>query len=102
MMPILARDSRGEPKHVPGLRPSRDGFETDCGGMVAVGDDEVPVVADQVVDLAIADEALHQSDVYFPRGLALTAPNGANVCILDGQEGLESLAPLIEELAAMD
>jgi hypothetical protein len=58
MVAILARDGGGEPQHIPRLRPTRDELETYGGEMVALVDDQATVIANEIVDLAVAHEAL--------------------------------------------
>ena len=45
-------------------------------------DDQVTVIADEIVDLTAAHEALDQGDVDAPRWLALAAADGANAGIV--------------------
>ena len=82
MVAVLARDRRGEPQHVSRLRPPRDELEADGREMVALVDDQVTVVADEIAHLAVAHEALDQRDVDPPRRLALAATDGADAGIL--------------------
>ena len=59
------------------------------------------VIADEIVDLAVAHEALDQGYVDAPRQLALAASDGANAGTVDRQEGLQPLAPLVDQLPPM-
>ena len=65
-------------------------------------DNQVAVVGDEVADLAVAHEALDQRDVDPPCRLALSAADRADVAVLHGQKRLKALAPLVDELAAMN
>src|SRR5262249_11680511 len=83
------------------LRPTRDELETDGRKMVALVDNQVTVIVDEIIDHPVAHEALDQGDVDAPRRLALPATNDANAGVVDGQEGLQPLAPLVDQLAPM-
>ena len=97
MMPILAGDRRGKTHNVARFRPAGDELEADGREVVALVNDQVTVVADDVAHLTVAYEALDQSNVDAPGRLALAAADGADVAIFGRQEGLQSLAPLIDE-----
>src|SRR5215468_3168743 len=101
MVAVLARDGGGEPQHMPRIRPTRDELEADGREMVALVDDQVTVIANEIVDLAVAHEALDQGDVDAPRRLALATADGANAGSVDRQEGLQPLAPLVDQLPPM-
>jgi len=68
--------------------------------VVTFVDDQMPVLANQVAHLAIAHEALDECDVDLLRGLAFAAADGSNADGVDGQEGPQPLAPLIDEACA--
>ena len=46
-----------------GLAAARDQFEAYGRQMVAFVDDEMPIVADDIIDFALANQALDQGDV---------------------------------------
>ena len=60
------------------------------------------IVTDEIAHLAIADETLDQRDVDAPGRFAPAATNDADVAINDRKECLQSFAPLVEELLAMN
>ena len=73
VMPILPDDSGRKPKDIPCLRPTRDQLEAYSREMMALVNDQVSVVRDQIADFAIADETLNQGDIDPSRRLALAA-----------------------------
>ena len=77
-------------------------FEADGREMMALVDNQLAVIGDEVADLTVAHEALDQRDVDPPRRLALSAADCADVAVLHGQKRLKAFAPLVDELAAMD
>ena len=102
MVAVLARHGRRQPQHVLDLRPARDLLEADGGEMVALVDDEMAVVGDDVVHLVAAHEALNDGNVYDACGLAPAAadlPDGGGGQI---QERPEPRDPLVHELAAVN
>ena len=57
MVAILARDGGGEPQHISCLRATRDELETDGRKMVALVDNQVAIIADQIIDVMSVDAA---------------------------------------------
>jgi hypothetical protein len=57
MVAVLARDGGGEPQHIPCLRATRDELETDGRKMVALVDNQVAIIADQIIDVMSVDAA---------------------------------------------
>src|ERR1700693_1090414 len=68
--------------------------------MVAFVDDEMPIIADHIIDLSLANEALDQGDVNLPLRLATTAADHADLVRWHIRERCEPLYPLIHELTA--
>jgi hypothetical protein len=68
---ILARDGGRKAEHV--ARLGAPGYELEAyrGEMVALIDDQMTVIGNEVIDLAVPHEALDQRDVDATSGLAL-------------------------------
>ena len=64
MVAIFAGHGRREPEDVSGLGVTGDELEAHRRDMMALVYDEMTIVADEIVNLALSDEALDQSDVY--------------------------------------
>lgn len=60
----------------------RDQFEADGRETMALVDDQMAIVGDEVAYLAAAHEALDQRDVDPPRRLALSTADRADVAVL--------------------
>ena len=67
MMAVLAGDGGRQAEHEARLGPAGDQFEAVGREVMAFVDDQVPVVADPVVDDSLADEALDQGDIEVSR-----------------------------------
>jgi hypothetical protein len=63
--------------------------------------DELAIPSYQVGNLAFPDQALNQRDIDAASRLAAPAANYADVSLLHGEEGLQTLGPLREKLASM-
>jgi len=70
--------------------------------MVALVDDQMTVVRDNVGYFASAHKALNQRDVNDASRLAASAANDADVPRINIEECLKAFHPLGEQLAAMD
>ncbi|TCL67309.1 hypothetical protein EV286_110214 [Rhizobium sp. BK251] len=70
--------------------------------MVALVDNQMTVIADDVIDLAIPNQALDQRNVDDPCWLSFPAPDDADLLWINGQKGTQALHPLGEKLPAMD
>jgi hypothetical protein len=62
---VLARDCGRESQHIPSLGPASHEFEAHRRKVMALVDNQMAVVADEVADLSIAYEALDQCDIAF-------------------------------------
>ena len=99
---VLARHGRRQPQHVPDLCPARDLLEADCGEMVALVDDEMAVVGDDVVYLVAAHEALDDGNVNDACGLAPAVADPPDSGGGQIEERSEPRHPLVHELAAVN
>jgi hypothetical protein len=70
--------------------------------MVALIDDDVPIVSDQIVDLILANQALDHGDVESTVGPALATSDSANLLLFDIEENRKLGNPLFEERLAVD
>ena len=62
---------------------------------------DVAVLLDQVADFALAGEGLHDGNVNLARWFALASTDGAEITLLQVQEGAQPLLPLLEQFGAM-
>ena len=63
MVAILAGHGRRETENISGFGATGDELETHGRKMMALVDDEMTIVADEIVDFAFSDETLDQGDV---------------------------------------
>lgn len=70
--------------------------------MVAFVDNQMTVIADKVIDLAIANQALDQRHIDDPCRLPFPATDDADLLWVDAQEGTQTLYPLGEKLPAVN
>jgi len=89
-------------RDVPGLARPCNQFEADGRQVVALIEDDVPVLRDQIIHDSLAADALQQGDVNGAQRLAFARANLADARPLDVQELNEALDPLVEQLLAMD
>ncbi len=99
---VLARHGRGQTEDEPGLRLAGDALEALRRQMVALVDDEVPVVGDAIVDDALSDQALDDGDIEPAGGAIAPAANAADRFRRDAEERRQPLDPLVHELPAVD
>ena len=83
MMAVLACDSCGQSEHVASVAAARDQFKAHGGQVVAFIDDEVAIIADNVIHFTIAHKALNQGDVDAAGRASLTAADRTDVAFLD-------------------
>ena len=108
-LPAVAADRRGrQPEDVLRLGPLQDCFEGKRRQVVTLVRHDVSVVLDEPIDFALAAERLHQGDVDASGRLRLAAADRADAGLVLtfvaglGQEGLQPLAPLTQQLGPMD
>ena len=70
--------------------------------MVALINYEMPIIADDIIDLALTNQALDQGDVNLTFRLATTAADHADRVTRHSRERCEPLDPLIHQLTAMN
>ncbi len=102
MMPILARDGRGQAEHILRLGASRHQLKARCRKVVALVNDQVAVIGNQIGHLTSTHKALDQRDIYDARRLASAASDDSDFLRIDVEECFETLNPLGEQFAAMD
>ena len=74
-----------------------------CSGQVmALIDDKMAVIGNDIVNFALANQALDQRHVDHTGGFALSRANGADLLRVNLQKGLEALDPLAKEFATMN
>jgi hypothetical protein len=78
VMSVFPGYRRRQAEDVSGLRTARDQFEAHGRQMVAFVDHEMPIIADDVVDLPFADKALDQGDVNLTFRFTPAAADHAN------------------------
>lgn len=95
MVAVLACDGGRQAEHITGLGAARDQLEANGRQMMALVDDQVPVVANQIVDITVPDKALDQCDVNTPRRFALAVslpPLGRTTVTRSATEGGDPMA----------
>ena len=70
--------------------------------MVALVDNQMTVISHDVIDLAIANQALDQRHINDPCRLPFPATDDADLLWVDAQEGTQTLYPLGEKLSAVN
>jgi len=79
MMAVFTGDRRRQPKNKARLSSSGDQFEADGRQVVALINDEMPVVADDVVNFTLSHQALDEGHIDDSGRPALAAANGADL-----------------------
>jgi len=102
LMSVAPLRCRGEPNDVARLHLGEYPLERDRWQMVALIDDDVPIVSDQIVDLILANQALDHGDVESTVGPALATSDSANLLLVDIEENRKLGNPLFEERLAVD
>ena len=92
----------GQAQDVFRLRPARDRLKTDGGEMMALVDHQMPVIGNDVVDLAPARQALDDPDIDDAAGLALPAADPPDRRCGKIEKCSEPRDPLFHELAAVN
>ena len=69
---------------------------------MAFVDNQMTVIADDISDLSIADQALDQRHIDDACRLSFPAPDNADLFWVDAQKGTQTLHPLSEKLPAMN
>ena len=92
----------GQAQDVFRLRPARNRLKTDGGEMMALVDHQMPVIGNEVVDLAPARQALDDPDIDDATGLALPAANLPDRRCGKVEKCSEPREPLFHELAAVN
>mgnify|MGYP000462199835 CR=1 FL=1 len=70
--------------------------------MVALVDNQMTVIAHDVIDLAIPNQALDQRHINDPCRFPFPATEDADLLCVDAQEGTQTLYPLGEKLPAVN
>src|SRR4029079_10152536 len=63
VMAVVPRHCRGEPQHVVGLCCPRDRFKAHGREVMALIDNNMAVIGDQIRDNAPSNQALHEGDI---------------------------------------
>ena len=77
VMAIFAGDRRRQPKNRARLSPSGNQFKADRGQVVALVDDEMPVIANDVVNFSFSHQALDEGYINDSGRPAFAATNCA-------------------------
>ena len=78
VMPVLAGDSRRQSGDIPRLRSAGDKLKACSGQVMALIDDKMAVVGNDIVDFALANQALDQRHVDHTSGFAFSGADGAD------------------------
>jgi hypothetical protein len=98
----LSRNRCRQAENVAGFATARDQFKAYGRQMVAFVNDEMPIIADDVIDFSLASEVLDQGDVNLTCRLATTTADPADRVTRHICERCEPLDPLIHELTAVN
>src|SRR5439155_694949 len=96
MMTIFPSDRCRQSRDESRFRAPDDLFKAVGRQMVALVYDQMTICGDAIVDDAIADETLYDSDIERASRLSAAASDSANFATANIQKGRESLHPLIE------
>ena len=102
VLAVASERRRRQAQHVLGLGPLEDGLERDGRQVMALVDDDVAVLFDQLADLALAGQRLHHGNVDPAGGPGLAAADGTDHFLADLEERMQALLPLPQQLGAMD
>lgn len=102
VMAILPRHGRGQANHELSLRPTNHLLKAVRRQVVAFIDDDLPILADAVINDPLADEALNDGHVEQPGRLVSAVANSSDRLSRQIQERREALDPLIEQLPTMN
>jgi hypothetical protein len=95
---VLSRNCRRQSKNKLRFRTPDNLFKAVRGKMMALVDNQMPVLRDAIVDNALAYETLNHSDVEIPCRLPAATPNLADVSTVDVKKRAQTLDPLIQQL----
>lgn len=101
VMPVLAGYGRRQAEDVFRLAAPGHRLEADRRQMVAFVDDQMAVLADDVIDLALAGQTLDDRNVDNAGGFAFAAADLADGLGREIEKGGEPGNPLVEKLPAM-
>jgi len=97
MVAVLARDGSRQSEDEMRLAPPRHHFETDSGQMVAFVNNYLAVVADKIIDVNLADEALDERNVDNAGWTPFSAADRSDTCPGSIEETREALDPLVHQ-----
>ena len=86
MVPIPALRRCGKPNDVAGLYLGKHALERHCWEVVALVDDDLPVVRDETLDLLLPHKALDHGDVKMAVPRLFSRPDLPNARKLDVEE----------------
>ena len=102
MVPITPMRSRRQADDVAGLRLREHALERDGWEVVALVDDYLAVVRDDILNLLLADEALYHRDVELAIPGFLARSDLPDLLRLDAQEERQLRQPLVEKRPSVD
>lgn len=101
MTSVAALWSRREPRNVVSLHLGENFLERRGGYVMALIDDYVSVLGDQLVDMVPLDEALYHGDVEGAVVLSMATADPADLLFIDVEEHGELCDPLLQQRLAM-
>ena len=101
LVPILACHGRRQTGKIFGLALANHLLKADCRNMVALVNDQIAVIANDVTDNSFLDQALDHGHIEIPVRFMLTTAKLPDVFWWDAKKLTQGLNPLIEQLPAM-
>jgi hypothetical protein len=98
---VFPRNCRRQSKNKLRFRTPNDLFKAVRRKMMALVDNQMPVLRDAIIDNSLAYETLNHGDVEIPGRLPAATSNLADVSTVDVKKRAQTLDPLIEQLPAV-
>lgn len=102
MMSILSHRCCREPKYIASLDLFRDQLEFFRRDVMALIDDELPVVGNTIIDDIVANQTLPQRHIDKTGGLFLSAPHDPEILGRNIEKHRQSAEPLIQDRLAVN
>src|SRR5690606_41244786 len=102
VMPVFSGDRCRQSRDIARLRSAGDKLKACSGQVMSLINDKMAVIGNDIVNFALANQALDQRHVDHTGGLALSGANAADPLRVDLQNGPNALIPLAMEFTTVN
>src|SRR6056297_1661897 len=102
VMPVLSGDCRRQSRDIARLRSAGDKLKACSGQVMALIDDKMAVIGNEIVNFALANQTLDQRHIDHSGRFTLSGTDGADLLRVDLQKGAKALDPLVKEFTTVD